>query len=221
MFGAICAGRPVQTNIQSISATQFVFHLPSPKTINHLVIFLLPDTILPPTHAATIHVRFPGQQAFHLLGAINASKPSAIFRVRGLAGFASDDDGMSDAGAGNGVEDEVILGISVEPVEMVEQQLQQLPNHGVAGSGVGVGMAENGGNSGMELVKAQPPKTQTQTVVLARRIIKDAFNFLSSFAAAPIGGGDEVVPLKAFQEWWNKFEKKVVYDPSFLEREDV
>ena len=51
------------------------------------------------------------------------------------------------------------------------------------------------------------------TKVLAQRIIGDAFNFLASF-------GSNEIPLKAFQNWWMKFEKKVELDPSFLERED-
>lgn len=51
------------------------------------------------------------------------------------------------------------------------------------------------------------------TKVLAQRIIGNAFNFLASF-------GSDTVPLKAFQDWWTKFEKKVELDPSFLERED-
>ncbi|KAI7114770.1 hypothetical protein KC352_g34547, partial [Hortaea werneckii] len=49
--------------------------------------------------------------------------------------------------------------------------------------------------------------------VMAQRIIGNAFNFLASF-------GSETVPLKAFQDWWTKFEKKVELDPSFLEREE-
>ena len=58
-----------------------------------------------------------------------------------------------------------------------------------------------------------------QTVKLAQRIIKNAFNFLASFSGN-MGGGVEVVPLKAFEEWWRKFEGRVVRDPGFLEREE-
>ncbi|KAF8545199.1 hypothetical protein BDD12DRAFT_915045 [Trichophaea hybrida] len=169
MFGCIVAGRAVQTNLQTLTPTQFTFSIPSPGSINHLVIFLLPDTILPPTHAATVHIRFPSQPTFQLLGAISAAKPSAIFRVRGIVDGAAMMDQSGD----------VTLGISVEPVEAVER---------------GVG-----------------------TLQLAQRIIGNAFNYLSSFSQS--AGGEEVVPLKAFQEWWKKFEKKVEYDPSFLERE--
>jgi len=51
------------------------------------------------------------------------------------------------------------------------------------------------------------------TKVLAQRIIANAFNFLASF-------GSDVIPLKAFEEWWKKFERKVEMDPTFLERND-
>ncbi len=58
------------------------------------------------------------------------------------------------------------------------------------------------------------------TKVLARRIVRNAFNFLASFAGTTAEqGGVEVVPLKAFQEWWVKFERRVEVDPGFLERE--
>jgi hypothetical protein len=55
--------------------------------------------------------------------------------------------------------------------------------------------------------------------VLAQKIIKNAFNFLASFAGnGP--GGSEVVPLKSFQDWWAKFEKRIERDPGFLERDE-
>lgn len=67
------------------------------------------------------------------------------------------------------------------------------------------------------LVLHRPPP---QTKKLAQRIIKDAFNFLASFVGTAGPGGQEVVPLKSFQDWWVKFERKVQNDPGFLERDD-
>jgi hypothetical protein len=52
------------------------------------------------------------------------------------------------------------------------------------------------------------------TKVLAQRIIKNCYDFLTSW-----GTGD-TVPLKAFQAWWTKFEGKIERDPGFLERGD-
>jgi hypothetical protein len=64
-----------------------------------------------------------------------------------------------------------------------------------------------------------PAKRTPDTRVLAQRIIKNAFNFLASFAGNT-ANGIEVVPLKSFQDWWAKFERKVQNDPGFLEREE-
>ena len=56
------------------------------------------------------------------------------------------------------------------------------------------------------------------TTQLAQRIIKNAFNFLASFSGN-LANGVEVVPLKAFEEWWRKFEGRIKSDPGFLERQ--
>jgi len=66
----------------------------------------------------------------------------------------------------------------------------------------------------------QKPSTTTTTLVLAQRIIKNAFNFLASFSGTTGAGGVEVVPLRAFEEWWKRFEARISADPGFLEREE-
>jgi hypothetical protein len=79
---------------------------------------------------------------------------------------------------------------------------------------VGTGMST-------DLVRQTPQQKGMSTKVLAQRIIGNAFNFLASFAAGDSSGrGTEVVPLKAFQDWWTKFERRVNLDPTFLEREE-
>jgi len=92
----------------------------------------------------------------------------------------------------------VNLGISVEPTANIEQQMIQLQNEKQASS--------------TALVNAGP-----STKVLAQRIISHAFNFISSFSGNV--DGQEVVPLKSFQDWWTKFEQRIKNDPSFLERD--
>ncbi|KAL8981075.1 MAG: hypothetical protein Q9177_005686, partial [Variospora cf. flavescens] len=47
----------------------------------------------------------------------------------------------------------------------------------------------------------------------------NAFNFLASFAGQTTVGGEEMVPLRSFRGWWEKFERRVENDPGFLERE--
>lgn len=107
-------------------------------------------------------------------------------------------DGGEAVGGREG-EGEAILGISVEPLESVQVQLAALQSE----------------ETGSAFVKHA---AASSTAVLARRIIRNAFNFMSSFATGSSSG--DVIPLKAFQDWWTKFEKKIEYDPTFLERDE-
>lgn len=103
----------------------------------------------------------------------------------------------------------ITLGISIEPAQNVATQLANLQSSNAANN-----------TSSTALVRQQPPRAAPSTKVLAQRIIGNAFNFLASFAASdPSSRGQEVVPLKSFQDWWAKFERRVDADPGFLERE--
>ncbi|KAF2143720.1 uncharacterized protein K452DRAFT_325657 [Aplosporella prunicola CBS 121167] len=199
MFGVIVSGRPVLTEAQQITPTQFAFQLPSAPSFNHLVVFLLPGTALPPDTAAAVYVQLPPATDFKFLGAIANEKQSAIFKVDGI-------DAVSALNGGAGVP--VTLGISVEPVAQIQQAMAAKQQQQAAA-----------GVTGTELVRAGGPKNPATTKVLAQRIIANAFNFLASFAGNT-ANGIEVVPLKSFQDWWTKFEKKIEMDPGFLERGD-
>lgn len=110
---------------------------------------------------------------------------------------------------------EMILGISVESSSSVAAQMSSL-----SASRANLDIIE----SSNALVVARPPPPNT--LQLAQRIIKNAFNFLASFSGnVPVPGvageaGVEVVPLKAFEDWWRKFEGRVRSDPGFLERDN-
>lgn len=208
MFGVIISGRPVLTEPQVLSPTQYAFPLPATPSFSHIVVFLLPGTQLPPDTAAGVYVQMPPSTEFRFLGAIANEKQSAIFKVDGV-----DPAAMVDPATGQVAP--VTLGVSVEPVARIaelmnaKQAQQQQQGGAVAGS------------SGMELVRAGPVAANpVSTKVLAQRIIANAFNFLASFAGNVGPGGQEAVPLKSFQDWWAKFEKKIEMDPGFLERGD-
>lgn len=129
-----------------------------------------------------------------------ASSPDpAAFKFLGAIGPGKESAVFKISG-GAGASGEMLVGVSVEPEDAVAAQMQQK-----AGALSTVGAAASS-------------STQPSTVVLAQRIIQNAFNFLSSFSGAAGPGGVEVVPLKAFEEWWRKFESRVRSDPSFLER---
>ncbi|OXV08219.1 hypothetical protein Egran_04020 [Elaphomyces granulatus] len=229
MFSVIIPGRPCLTEIVTIDAqpnlppTNFVFTFPANPTFNHIVVFLLPGTVLPPDTAATIYMKLPESKPspsgpqFRFLGAIGNEKPSAIFKIR--AGDVQEqarpteeeeEDEMLDEDASRikGMRNEnVTLGISIEPTHSVIAQLAALN-------------ASSSGSS-TALVHQTPLQKQITVKVLAQRIITNAFNFLASFAEPdPKRGGEEIVTLKSFREWWSKFERRLDVDPEFLERED-
>ncbi|KAF3932266.1 Guanosine-diphosphatase [Dactylella cylindrospora] len=231
----------IQTNLQAVSGTEFLFSLPSAQTINHIVVFLLPTTQLPPEYAATVYFRWPGKQ-FQLLGGLSVDKQSAIFRLRGTgsnptgagtrtaAGTSSVDDMVDEPSTiypgASPEETTAQLGISIEPIAQVQQKLMSLPAHlsSLTAQNIpsdalvhrGNGVVPGGGG---QLQNSAAGVNATNTLTLARRIIKNAFNYLGSFSTGPPGA--EMVPMKEFQSWWNKFERKLAVDSSFLEREDT
>jgi protein Hikeshi len=89
---------------------------------------------------------------------------------------------------------DTVIGISIEDASAVTAQMAALPS---TDSAQGAG---------------------PDAAALAQRIIKNAFNFLAGFSGNT-ADGVEVVPLKAFEEWWRKFEGKVRSDPGFLEKD--
>lgn len=167
---------------------------------------------LPPNTAAAVYLSLPNpsspQTAFKFLGGIGPGKESAIFKISGLLSGAG---GVQNAGQGGEVDmdapesqlSSITIGISIESAESVSAQMSQLQTQNPA-SGA--------------MVLANKPAQKPDTLLLAQRIIKNAFNFLASFSGN-IAGGVEVVPLKAFEEWWRKFEGRVRSDPGFLERD--
>ncbi|KAK5085542.1 hypothetical protein LTS08_002993 [Lithohypha guttulata] len=139
---------------------------------------------LPDGAAAGVYLQLPGEPQFKFLGGLANEKQSAIFKVN-LPSAAND-----------GI---VNLGIAIEPIANIEQQMVLLKQEQQANS--------------VALVKAGP-----STKMLAQNIIKHAYNFISSFSGNI--NGQEVVPLKSFQDWWTKFERRIENDPSFLEKKD-
>ncbi|KAK9454795.1 hypothetical protein V1511DRAFT_521898 [Dipodascopsis uninucleata] len=210
MFGAICAGRAVQTNIQQIDPTKFVFQIEDGARVNHITVFLLPGNVLDPNVAASVYFQWPGKP-FQLLGAISNSKPSAIFRVNqsssaiNSTAIASIDDMIDDGASTEPIT--ISLGISIEPADQVSAQLAELQNKQSGSNSAIVPRS----NSRISSAKLDP----NSTAALANKIMQHAFNFLSGFATP-----DGMVSLKAFNDWWQKFIGKLQVDPSFLDRLD-
>ena len=185
---------------------------------SHIVVFLVPGTPLPDGTLAGVYVLLPGTPAFKFLGAIGMEKQSAIFRVSGGGSIASDGntaraDDMMDADEtstsinGTAIAGDITVGISIEQASTIALQLESLK------------ATEPSSSAALVPVRAPLQTNPVSTKVLAQRIIKNAFNFLASFAGTTGAGGQEVIPLKSFQDWWSKFERRIENDPGWLERE--
>ena len=217
-FGLLLPSRPVLVNPAVISPTQYAFTFSSMPTFSHIVVFLLPGTTLPDGTLAGAYVLLPGTPAFKFLGAIGTEKQSAIFRVSGGGSVGSggdavrvgdmmDADETSTTDNRTTIDGEVTVGISIEPASTIALQLESLKT------------TESSSSTALVPAKGHLQTAPVSTKVLAQRIIKNAFNFLASFAGTTGAGGQEVIPLKSFQDWWSKFERRIENDPGWLERE--
>lgn len=210
LFGLVPAGLPVITQpTETPTPTSLIYSIPTlPKPFSHVVIFLLPGIVLPENTAAAIYLVTPpnpaqGQTApvSKFLGGVGPGKESAIFKLN---------ESSSSSSAG-----QIILGISIEDGASVGARIEELnAAKGSSGSGSQQALVP----AGAAAAAVSSSQQQPSTLVLAQRIIKNAFNFLSSFSGQ--AGQVEVVPMKAFEDWWRKFESRVRTDPGFLERDD-
>lgn len=217
LFGLLLPGRPVLVEPLTVSQTQYAFTFPSRPAFSHVVVFLMPGITLPPNTLAGTYIQLPGKgTAFNLLGAIGTEKPSAVFKV-GMSSsaapteFNSEEDSMTDVG--NSVSSatasaNVTVGISIEAADDLFPQLNALETS-----------QPNDSRSLVRTPSELPRSAPVPTALLAQRIIENAFNFLASFSGTPRAGGEEVIPLKSFRDWWIKFERRVQNDPHFLERQ--
>ena len=215
-FSLVLPSRPVLVNPTIISPTQYAFTFPSSPSFSHLVVFLLPGASLPDDTLTGVYIQLPNSNEFKFLGAIGTEKPSAIFKVnvssnqilnRAAGAVVEDEMTDSDAPSSSSMVGDVTLGLSIEPTANIVAQLDSLRTSQMA-------LVSTHGQQ-----QQQRPPNPVSTKILAQRIIKNAYNFLGSFAGSAGPGGVEVVPLKGFQDWWTKFERKVENDPGFLERE--
>lgn len=221
-FALLLPSRPVYVSPATLSPTQYAFSVPAVPYFTHIVVFLLPGMKLPPSTLAGVYIQFPGSGPdFKFLGAIGDDKQSAIFRVGAvqpaeanshLRGSNIDQDEMTDIDvpdSSSGSVPDVTVGVSIEPVASIQVQLAKLKSSRATA---------NSASTALVLAKQQQT-SPISTKLLAQRIIKNAFNFLASFAGSTGPGGEEVVPLRSFKAWWEKFERRVENDPAFLERD--
>ncbi|KAK6363807.1 hypothetical protein TWF730_001217 [Orbilia blumenaviensis] len=162
-------------------------------------------------------------------------KQSAIFRLKGnisttgipaaaaAAGTNASDSMVDETGfyPAGGENVTAQLGISIEPIGQVQQKLMTLPAHLSSLSASANPQQTEGAPIPRDSTSAPGSlahRDSAATLILARRIIKNAFNYLGSFSSG--SPGLEMVPMREFQSWWNKFERRLAIDSSFLEREE-
>jgi protein Hikeshi len=192
LFGLIPTGHPpIIAPTSAPTQTSLLYAIPAGLTYSHLVVFLLPGISLPPNTAAAVYLQLPPSSAPSAppeFKFLGGVGPGKESAVFRIRGPAS----ASAEGVGGGAA--AVIGISIEDASAVTEKMAALP-------------------ASQEKAAGAP-----DTLVLAQRIIKNAFNFLAGFSGNT-AGGVEVVPLKAFEEWWRKFEARVRADPGFLERD--
>ncbi|RDA85129.1 hypothetical protein CP532_1589, partial [Ophiocordyceps camponoti-leonardi (nom. inval.)] len=191
-FGIIPIGQPPITEpVSTPGPTSFLYALSTTNVPSHIIVFLVPNITLPNDTAAAIYLTIAPD-----LDSVACSP------VQFLGGIGPGKEsamfklgGRSDMAAGS-----IFIGVSVEAADSVGQRIQEL----------------SASKGARPIMPSQPT-----TIILAQRIIQNAFNFLASFSGSTDAGGAkvEVVPLKAFEDWWRKFESRLRSDPSFLERQ--
>lgn len=189
----------------------------------------------PDGFGATVHFLWPGK-GFQLLGMfvhaiiscviyitdqhprLSNEKPSAIFRLRGTytSNYTATQDAFTSGSFGQAspstADVTAILGFSIEPLPQIQAQMTSMPPSNIHTTNVG-------GASGGTIVKAAPDAT-----LLAERIVKNLFNYVSGFV--PGGGSgmvtpDSVVPMGVIAKWYEKFLGKVkAGGVEFLEKQE-
>ena len=123
---------------------------------------------------------------------LSNDKPSAIFRLRGNFQAQSSDTHAVFSGASTPVADvtphgvTAMLGLSIEPLDSIMQQVSNLPS-------------------------AVAPRSNpvSEATLMAERIVKHLFNYISGFAGGSALTPDVAIPLGTIIRWYENFVSKV------------
>ncbi|CAG8488375.1 1938_t:CDS:2, partial [Scutellospora calospora] len=225
----------IQTNLQQVDLNKYVFEIPDAGTINHIVVFLLGTVPFEPGYAATVHFLWPGvEHGWKLLGMLSNEKPSAIFRLRGsvipgttnaftssnafsfgstkLLNYNTDDMSMdvNELSSSNTTSVTATLGISIEPITMVESQIATLPQ-----------------TSNQQQTSSFGGITPELITQITQNTLRNLYNYVTSFATSStpfgsqiIGTGNTFISAKVFQDWYDTFTRKVKVDPNMVLKDD-
>eukprot|EP01135_Chromosphaera_perkinsii_P010199 Nk52_evm65s2039 gene=Nk52_evmTU65s2039 len=216
MFGVIAAGRLVQLESEQVAENRFVFSIQDPEDLNHIVAFMTGVTPFPMGMGASVYFCYKDpsgtEMDWQLLGVLSNDKPSAIFRVAGLKPKkAMVDQPAMGSMNGNFTGHQLTtfnsfnsvnpvtgpsvaqIGISVEPLEVIEQMV--ISKGGTPSSVVSVG----------------------SVAAMSGKLMTNLYDYLASFAKAGVSFGNApCVPLAVVDKWRDLLAKKVERDPNFL-----
>lgn len=208
VFGAVCLGRPM-VMAQQVDQTKYVISIPNASNISYITIFLLPNSpFVDNNYTALVYFQLPTNNGaasdYKLLGGINPSKPSAIYKLNNNtshgASRSPDDIDMDNTPVDANDNTTINIGISIESTPQAEQLILQAKNSNST-------LIPNKKPS----TTAATPKSPNETAVLANKIVGHAYNYLASFI-----DNSGKVPIKAFDNWWDKFKAKLNNNPNFL-----
>lgn len=135
---------------------------------------------------------------------LSNDKPSAIFRLRGTYTSAISASPAHAAFSNTGSQPNAAadvtatLGISIEPLDQI--------------------IAQSSGTIAVATVHAS--NTAVDPSVIAERVVKHLFNYVSSFIGGVVGQ-DTMVPMSAIAKWYETFINKIrLRGAGFLEQEE-
>ncbi|KAI3635135.1 hypothetical protein MIR68_006701 [Amoeboaphelidium protococcarum] len=192
MFAYVIASRPVSSDFQQVDATHVVCDIIDAASVNHICVFLTQP--LPANVGASVHFQFI-ISGWKLLGVLTNEKPSVIFKLKGFDQIQNLGNSQSSMNISTtqGSRINAQLGISLEPIDQVQSQMA-------------------------EIQRARQPQQQQQQQVsaasgdkrqIAESILRQLYEFITSFVSDINTQSDATIPLRAFQEWYNKMTTKI------------
>lgn len=190
-LGFVVPGGPVRTDFIATEPTKLTLTLNAPgdlpvplSSVSDVVCFLLPNAPLPPTHGLLLYWQVSSDgisTGFELLGSLTPATPSAIFRTNW-----SQHEQVSQLATTTPVQ--VILGVSMEPLQEVANLLQE---HQLS---------------------------YDSRLYVAQKIATDLFHYMQSFDTSGSNRSNAtlVVPTNIFDRWMQRFEARFRRDPNFF-----
>ncbi|XP_065206511.1 protein OPI10 homolog [Planococcus citri] len=198
MFGFLASGKLVRTDFAQIDATHFTINICDADNLNHIAIFLTGATPFPDGTAGLVYLSWSEagiKDDWQLLGSISNLKPSAIFKISHVKKTEAAASTMNCLTLQEEIPSKFIakLGISIEPLDVVEQQSLTLQSNSLNNPAVS---AEFG-----------------------KKILLNFFEYASSFALPTqelvTKPPSTYIPFNVLENWYRNFERKLALNPNF------